>query len=213
MRKLLDYYGDANIGFYGRASDKIFISSFDEDFSNILKTYSKRVSIGGTEFVGLLTVMNSNGIILPSIVREEEIKEIRKFGLDVLVLKEKFTALGNLIVTNDKGAIVSELISKKNLKAIEDVLKVEIVQASLVNSKIVGSVCFATNKGAILHREASDEDVKLVRDVLKVEVEKGSVNFGSPFVASGIIANSYGALIGSKTSGYELDVILRVLHV
>jgi hypothetical protein len=35
---------------------------------------------------------------------------------------------------------------------------------------------------------------------------RGSVNFGSPFVASGLIANSYGALIGSKTSGYELDV-------
>jgi translation initiation factor 6 len=213
MKKLLDYYGDANIGFYGRASDKIFISSFDEDFSNILKTPSKRVNIGVTEFVGLLTAMNSNGIILPFIVREEEIKEIKKLGLDVLVLKEKFTALGNLIVTNDKGAIVSELISKKNLKAIEDVLKVEVVQASLVNSKIVGSVCFATNKGAILHREASDEDVELVKDVLKVEVERGSVNFGSPFVASGIIANSYGALIGSKTSGYELDVILRTLKV
>jgi translation initiation factor 6 len=213
MKKLFDYYGDANIGFYGRASDKFFISSFDEDFSNILKVPSKRVSIGGTEFVGLLTAMNSNGILLPTITREEEMEEIKKIGLDVLVLKEKFTALGNLIVANDKGAIVSELISKTNLKAIEDVLKVEIVQASLVNSKIVGSVCFATNKGVLLHREASDEDVELVRSVLKVEVEKGSVNFGSPFVASGLIANSYGGLIGSKTSGYELDVILRVLKV
>jgi len=213
MKKIFDYYGDANIGFYGRASDKFFISSFDEDFSNILKVPSIKVSIGGTEFVGLLTVMNSNGIVLPNITREEEIKEIKKLGIDVLVLKEKFTALGNLIVANDKGAIASELISKKNLRAIEDVLKVEIVQASLVNSKVIGSVCFATNKGAILHREASDEDTKLVKDVLKVEVEKGSVNFGSPFVASGLIANSYGALIGSKTSGYELDVILRVLDV
>jgi translation initiation factor 6 len=213
MKKLFDYYGDANIGFYGRASDKLFISSFKEDFSNILKVPSVRVAIGETEFVGLLTVMNSNGIVLPNITREEEIKEIKKLGIDVLVLKERFTALGNLIVANDKGAIASELISKKNSKAIEDVLKVEIVQASLVNSKIVGSVCFATNKGAILHREASDEDIKLVKDVLKVEVEKGSVNFGSPFVASGLIANSYGALIGSKTSGYELDAILRVLHV
>jgi translation initiation factor 6 len=213
MKKLFDYYGDFNIGLYGRASDKLFISSFDINFSDILKVPSAKITIGGTEFVGLLTAMNSNGILLPSIAREEEIKEIKKIGLDFSVLKEKFTALGNLIVANDKGAIVSELISKKNLKAIEDVLKVEIARVSLVNSKIVGSVCFATNKGAILHREANDEDVELVKDVLKVEVEKGSVNFGSPFVSSGIIANSYGALIGSKTSGYELDVILRALNV
>jgi translation initiation factor 6 len=213
MKDLFDYYGDANIGFYGKASDKLLISSFEKDFSSIFKVPSKRITTGGAEFVGLFSAMNSNGIVLPFIIKEEELKEIKKLGLDILVLKEKFTALGNLIVANDKGAIVSELVSKKNLKAIEDVLKVEAVQASLVNSKIVGSVCFATNKGAILHREAKDEDVRLVKDVLKVEVEKGSVNFGSPFVASGLIANSYGALIGSKTSGYELDVILRVLKV
>jgi len=213
MKKLFDYYGDVNIGFYGRASDKLFLCSFEEELSSILNVPQKRVTIGGSEFIGLFSVMNSNGIILPFIAKDEEIREIRKLGLDVLVLKEKFTAIGNLMVVNDKGTIVSELISKKSLKSIEDVLKVEAVQASLADSKIVGSVCFATNKGAILHREAREEDVELVRSVLKVEVERGSVNFGSPFVASGIIANSYGALIGSKTTGYELDVILRALKV
>jgi len=213
MKDFFDYYGDVNIGFYGRASDKLFISSFEKDFSNILNVPSKRITIGGTEFVGLFSAMNSNGIILPFIVEDEELKEIKKIGLDTLVLKEKFTAIGNLIVANDKGAIVSELLSEKNVKLIEDVLKVEVVKAKLVNSKVVGSVCFATNKGAILHREASEEDEKLVKSVLKVEVEKGSVNFGSPYISSGLIANSYGALIGNKTSGYELDVILRALKI
>ncbi len=213
MKKLFDYYGDVNIGFYGRASDKAFISSFDESFSDILKVPSEKLMIGGTEFVGLFSAMNSNGIVLPSIIKEEEVRKIKTLGLDILILNERFTAIGNLIVVNDKGAIVSELISRKNLKLLQDVLKVEVIQANLVNSRIVGSVCFATNKGAILHREAKDEDVELVRDVLRVDVEKGSVNFGSPFISSGIIANSYGALIGSKTSGYELDVILRALQI
>jgi translation initiation factor 6 len=213
MYKLIDFYGDANIGFYGRVSDKIFISSFEKDFSEILKVPSFKVTIGEMEFVGLLTAMNSNGIILPFIVKDEEIKKIKEIGLDFTVLKERFTALGNLILTNDKGAIVSELISKKSLKQIEDTLKVEVFQSSLVNSKIVGSVAFVSNKGAILHRDAKEEDFKIVKDVLKVNVEIGSVNFGSPFVSSGIIANSYGALIGGKTSGYELDIILRALLV
>ncbi|MGC9058988.1 MAG: translation initiation factor IF-6 [Candidatus Aenigmatarchaeota archaeon] len=213
MYKLIDFYGDANIGFYGRVSDKIFISSFEKDFSEILKVPSFKVTIGEMEFVGLLTAMNSNGIILPFIVKDEEIKKIKEIGLDFTVLKERFTALGNLILTNDKGAIVSDLISKKSLKQIEDTLKVEVFQSSLVNSKIVGSVAFVSNKGAILHRDAKEEDFKIVKDVLKVNVEIGSVNFGSPFVSSGIIANSYGALIGGKTSGYELDIILRALLV
>jgi len=213
MIKLFDYYGDANIGFYGRASDKIFISSFNQNFSDALRVPHKKITIAGAELIGLFSAMNSNGIVIPFIARENEVMEIKKLGLDVLVLRERFTAIGNLIVTNDKGAIVSELISRKNVKAIEEVLKVEAVQASLVNSKLVGSVCFATNRGAILHRGASEEDFELVRDVLRVEVEKGSVNLGSPFVSSGLIANSFGALIGSKTSGYELDVILRALRV
>jgi len=213
MKDLFDYYGDVNIGFYGRATDRLFISSFEEDFSEIFKVPSIKITVGGTEFVGLFSAMNSNGIILPFIVRDEELREIKRLGLDVLVLKEKFTAIGNLIVANDKGAIVSDLLSEKSIKPIEDVLKVEVVRVTLVNSKIVGSVCFATNKGAILHREASEDDKKLVKDVLKVEVEKGSVNYGSPYVSSGVIANSYGALIGSRTSGYELDIILRVLKV
>jgi translation initiation factor 6 len=213
MKKLFDYFGDYNIGFFGRTSDKIFISSFEEDFYDVLRVYNKKITIGGTKFIGLFSAMNSNGIVLPYIIKDYELKEIKKIGLDVCVLKEKFTAIGNLIVANDKGAIVSVLLSKNSIKKIEDVLKVEVVKAKLANSNVVGSVCFATNKGAVIHREASDEDLRLVRDVLKVDVERGSVNFGSPFVSSGIIANSYGAIIGSKTSGYELDVIFRVLKI
>jgi translation initiation factor 6 len=213
MKKLFDYFGDYNIGFFGRASDKIFISSFEEDFYDVLKVDNKKITIGGTKFIGLFSAMNSNGIVLPYIIKDYELKEIKKIGLDVCVLKEKFTAIGNLIVANDKGAIVSVLLSKNSIKKIEDTLKVEVVKTKLANSNVVGSVCFATNKGAIIHREATDEDLRLVRDVLKVDVERGSVNFGSPFVSSGIIANSYGAIIGSKTSGYELDVIFRVLKI
>lgn len=213
MYKLIDFYGDANIGFYGRVSDKLFLSSFEKDFSEVLKVPSYKISIGGMEFVGLLSAMNSNGIVLPFIVKEEEIKKIKETGLDYLILKERFTALGNLILVNDKGAIVSELISKKSLQQIKDTLKVEVVQTSLVNSKIVGSVAFANNRGAILHRDAKEEDFKIIKDVLKVDAEIGSVNFGSPFVSSGIIANSNGALIGSRTSGYELDIIVRALSI
>jgi translation initiation factor 6 len=213
MKKLFDYFGDCNIGFFGRASDKIFISSFEGDFYDVLKVDNKKITIGGTKFIGLFSAMNSNGIVLPYIIKDYELKEIKKIGLDVCVLKEKFTAIGNLIVANDKGAIVSVLLSKNSIKKIEDVLKVEVVKAKLANSNVVGSVCFATNKGAVIHREATDEDLRLVRDVLKVDVERGSVNFGSPFVSSGIIANSYGAIIGSKTSGYELDVIFRALKI
>ncbi|MEM5832443.1 MAG: translation initiation factor IF-6 [Candidatus Aenigmatarchaeota archaeon] len=213
MIVLEDYLGDVNIGFYGIATDRFFLSSFEKDFSQILKVPTFKFFIGDSELVGLFNAANSNGIVLPKIVKEEEIKKIKKIGIEVIIIKEKYTALGNLIVANDKGAIVSELISKKSLKKIEECLGVEVYQTKIANIKLVGSVCFATNKGAIIHRDASEEDLKIVKEILKVDVEKASVNLGSPFVKSGIIANSYGALVGSKTSGYELDIIARSLKL
>lgn len=213
MISLEDYFGDVNIGFYGLATDKFVISSFEKDISSIFKVPNFKFSVSESELVGLFLAANSNGIIIPKIVKEKEIKEIRKIGIDVLILKEKFTAIGNLICCNDKGAIVSELISKKSLKEIEECLGIEVYQTKIANIKVVGSVCFATNKGAIIHRDASEEDLKIVKEILKVDVEKASVNLGSPFVKSGIIANSYGALVGSKTSGYELDIIARSLKL
>ncbi|MEM5816214.1 MAG: translation initiation factor IF-6 [Candidatus Aenigmatarchaeota archaeon] len=213
MIVLEDYFGDVNIGFYGFATDKFFISSFDKDYSKILKVPSFKLSIAESELIGLFIAGNSNGIILPKIVKENEIKNIKRLGINVMVLKEKFTAIGNLICSNDKGAIVSDLISKKNLKEIEECLNVEVYQTKIANIKVVGSVCFATNNGAIVHRDASENDIKVIREVLKVDVERSSVNLGSPFVKSGIIANSYGALVGSKTSGFELDIIARSLKL
>lgn len=208
-----DYEGDVNIGFYGTATDKFVISSFRKDLSPILKVPHFKVSIAESELVGLFSAANSNGIILPKIIKEEEIKKIKKIGVNVLILKEKFTAIGNLICVNDKGAIASELISKKSLKEMEDCLGVEIYQTKIANIKIVGSVCFATNKGALVHRDASEEDLRIIKEILKVDIEKGSINLGSPFIKSGIIANSYSALVGSKTSGFELDIIVRTLKL
>jgi hypothetical protein len=87
----------------------------------------------------------------------EKIRKLQEGGLETLKLLE---CLAYHII----------LFSIKDLR-LEDVLGVEVIQTSLVNSKVVGSVCFASNKGAILRREASDEDVRLVKNVLKVEVE------------------------------------------
>jgi len=213
MIKQIDFFGDANIGLYAIATDKFFLHPFEENFSEVLKVPSYKISLADSEFIGLFSSANSNGIIVPKIAKKEEIDFLKKLGINVLVSKEKFTAIGNLVCLNDKGALVSELLSKNFLKEIEDFLAVEAIHFKIGNIKVVGSACFATNKGALVHRDASDEEIEKIEDVLKVKAERASVNFGSPFVKSGIIANSFGALIGSKTSGYEIDIIIRTLKL
>ena len=57
-----------------------------------------------------MTVMNNNGILVPSTASDEEIQILKQAsGLNVDRLNSKFTAIGNLISTNDNGALISPL--------------------------------------------------------------------------------------------------------
>jgi len=145
---------------------------------------------------------------------KEKFLELKKlFGMNLLILKSKFTAVGNLILCNGKGAIISKVFNKKEKKEIEDCLGVEAVFSSIAGIQTVGSCGIATNKGCLLHRDAKEEEIKIVEDVLKVKVDIGTANFGSPFVGSCIIANSKGALVGESTTGPEIVRIQEALEL
>ena len=131
--------------------------------------------------------------------------------MNVTVINTKFTALGNLVLCNDKGAVMSSVISKKEKKKIEDCLGVGGEYGSLASITTVGSCGIATNKGCLVHRDASEEEIKVVENILKVPVDIGTANFGSPFVGSCIIANSNGAVIGESTTGPEVTRIMEAL--
>jgi len=167
--------------------------------------------------VGIFCALNENGIVLTKILTEmekEKFFELKKlFDMNLLILKSKYTAVGNLILCNGKGAIVSEVLSKKERKEIEDCLGVETIFSSIAKIKTVGSCGVATNKGCLLHRDVSEEEIKIVEEVLKVKADIGTANFGSPFVGSCCIANSNGALVGESTSGPEISRIQEALDL
>jgi translation initiation factor 6 len=50
-------------------------------------------------------------------------------------------------------------------------------------------------------------------DVLKVPVDVGTVNCGVPYVATGLLGNSYGAVVGLLTTGPEMFIIGQALDV
>ncbi len=80
-------------------------------------------SIGGTRLIGAMAVMNNKGILLSSISSDEEIEVLRRStGLNVERLSSRFTAVGNLVSANDKGALVSPIFKGEVDKQIQDVL-------------------------------------------------------------------------------------------
>jgi translation initiation factor 6 len=215
-----NFFGDHNLGLYGKACDKIcvigkILEERREEIEEVLKVKSVALSLANTDFVGIFCALNENGIVLTKILtslEKEKFLELKKlFGMNLLILKSKFTAVGNLILCNGKGALISEVFSKREKKEIEDCLGVEAVFSRIAEIKTVGSCGVATNKGCLLHRDASEGEIKTVEEVLKVKADIGTANFGSPFVGSCIIANSKGALVGESTTGPEIVRIQEAL--
>jgi len=211
------FKGDPNIGLYGFASDDYcFLGTetrLNDKIEQILKTKVKISTIAGTELIGLFATGNKNGIVLPKIIEKYELKNLKKlFDINLEVIKSRETALGNLILCNDKGCLISHLL-KKFKKQISDVLDCEVDIGTVGGLEIVGSAAVADNMGCLCHREASEEEMKKIEELLKVKVDVGTIGYGSPFIKSGLIVNSKGTVFSEQTTGAELGRIEEVFVI
>lgn len=127
--------------------------------------------------------------------------------MEVGVLDSKYTALGNVICANDKGAIVSPWLSKEDCQTIEQVLGVEVLQKRIAGFNQTGAVMVANNSGAAIHPEADEEDMKEFAKIMGVKIEQTSINNGIPYVMSGILVNNHTVVVGSMTSGSEIMML------
>ncbi|RLE99000.1 MAG: translation initiation factor IF-6 [Thermoprotei archaeon] len=219
--EVLYAFGNPNIGVYVAISDRVALIPADAP-EKVERALSKnlgvrvvRASVQDSPLLGVLCAMNSHGVVVGRLVRERELELLKRvlgdeMNIEVLDIKE--TALGNLVLANDKGAVVSPLLPRHVVSRISDALDVEAVQMRLGRSYLVGALGVATNKGVLLCPLASDEEVEQVIDVLKVSKGGvGTVNRGNVFVRSGLVANSRGALVGFETTGPELMRIQSTL--
>jgi len=179
-----------------------------------LNTKVVHTTIGESVLVGALACANSNGIIFPHFVREEEVQAIRAVSdLNVAVMETKRTAYGNLILANDHGAVVDPRLKGEDVKKIADTLGVEVVPGEIAGLPYVGSLAIATNKGVLAHPLLKEGEQKVLTEVLKVHVDVGTVNCGIPYVGTGLIGNRYGAVAGFVTTGPELFIVGQALDV
>jgi translation initiation factor 6 len=212
--------GSASIGVYSLVTEKIVVipTMFPvekaEQMAEWLKVKLAHTSIGGSVLAGALACANSNGLLLPHFVREEELACIRSlFDGNVSVMETKKTAYGNLVLANDYGAVVDPRFKEPQIRQIADALGVEAVLGEIAGLPYVGALAVATNKGVLAHPLLKDEERKLLENVFKVPVDVGTVNCGIPYVGTGLLGNSHAAVAGSLTTGPEMFIIGNALDV
>jgi translation initiation factor 6 len=212
--------GSASIGVYSLANDKFVVipqmvpRKKAERTAEWLKVKLVHTSISGSVLGGALVCANSNGILLPNSVREQELAVIKAvFEGTITVMETKKTAYGNLVLANDRGAVVDPRFKEHEIRQIAETLGVEAVSSEIAGLPYVGSLAVATNKGVLAHPLLKEEEKKLLESMFKVPVDVGTVNCGIPYVGTGLIGNSHAAVAGSMTTGPEMFIIGNVLDV
>ncbi len=206
----LDFNGSSNLGAFSRVTDHFLLNSISNSpTKSSLETLFQQTaivtSVGHSTLVGILTVGNANGILVPHIVLDEELEVLTSsLEIPVISLFSRLTALGNLILANDFAALISTEFSNTEKQIIQDTLGVEVLARQLVGSDLVGSYCVVTNHGLLAHTDVSDDELEWLADLFKVHSDIGTINCGVPYVSIGLLATSQAAAAGFETTGPEL---------
>ncbi|MCK4459306.1 MAG: translation initiation factor IF-6 [Methanosarcinales archaeon] len=177
-----------------------------EQIEEALRVRVMQTSIAGSFVVGSLACGNCSGFVVSRYVYAEETRSLQELG-NVQAIPDVMTAVGNIILANDTAAVVHPNLPDRAVKTIEDALRVDVRRATIAGLKTVGMAGIATNKGVLVHPRVSDAEISILEDVFNLPVDIGTVNFGSPLIGSGLLANSAGYLAGADTTGPELGRI------
>jgi translation initiation factor 6 len=215
---LADVFGSPNLGVYCFCNEDIAIvppGLTNRKMNQIAETLGVKVcqtTIGGSTLAGALVTGNSKGVLVPHIIREYELERIQVVS-QVSVVESRWTALGNIVLANDFGAVVHSEAPEEIRTSVDELLGVKMVLGKIGTLPFVGALGIATNKGVIVSPNALEEERSVIASALQVQVELSTTNGGVPFVKSGILANSKGAVVGPLTRGAELMQITRALGV
>ncbi|MBY9007739.1 MAG: translation initiation factor IF-6 [Candidatus Lokiarchaeota archaeon] len=217
-------FGGSLIGVYLEANNSYLlhppdlIETYRDRFKKVFEIDFYPFTINNSRLIGVYSKSNYHGIILPSIIREDELIKLKKYSkerensFEIGTLECGDNTFGNLILCNDKGAIISSLL-KDQKKKIEEILGVETVIFDFAGSCLPGSIGLANNKGCLVHPLATDEEIEYISSILKVETDVSTINRGLPYLCSGAVVNDQSGIFGSFSTGPEMMRITNVLQL
>ena len=213
----MDFFGNPFLGVYGIANDEhvLLASSVPakqcKEIARILGCEAVQGTLSGTSVIGSLVAGNSRSVLVTALASDAEVARIAAFR--PTRLEHRLNAVGNNVLCNDFGAVVHPEYDAEALRAIEAALGVPAVRGTVAGMKTVGSAAVATAKGVLCHPHLTEEEQAVLEGALRVPVATSTANYGTPQVGACLLANSRGAVVGSRTTAIELGRIQEGLSL
>jgi len=171
----------------------------------------KLSNYNGNPYIGVYCVANEFFSLIPfdsSKSLEQDIEE----ALGVQVERCSIAGtniLGSLVAMNSYGAVVTNMASQEEIKAISKRIPVYRIEDKL---NATGNNILVNDNAALVHPEIGKKVLKKIEKVLQVEVVQG-VLAGHKTVGSVCIATNKGVLCHPNTRKEELEMIRSLFKV
>ncbi len=219
MRIALDsFHGNPNVGLFVFATDDICLiprgstDGFKKRVKEILQVEVIETSIAGTSLIGVFCIGFGKTVFVPKITFDSEISYLKGKGLKIEVIDSDFTALGNNIILNKNTAVLSKDYDDSVSKQIEN-FGLKVFKKSVMGMNNIGSFILLNNHGGIVHPDIAEDEKAWLEHAFGIKFVHATVNLGSPYVSSGVVANDKGVIVGDRTKGMELSFIEEGLGV
>jgi translation initiation factor 6 len=212
MERTVTFAGDPHIGVFSRVLDDVAVlppeasDIFKQAIKSALDVDLVETTIQDSSIIGSLIAGNRKGFVVSGLATKEEIAILSEHR-EVMLLSETMNAAGNVILVNDKFAIIHPDMEKENAQEIGEFLTVDVMQTSLGGIKTVGMAGVVTNKGMIVPPRATEQELAKLSEFCGIPVGTGTINMGGTLIGTGLLVNTRGYIAGAQTSGFELGRI------
>lgn len=206
----LSIHGNSLIGLYIVALENVVLVGMDvpesaeKTISEVFDLPILRLSIAGTSLLGAFIATNGQKVAVPDIIFPDEEQKLMDANVVFEKIHTKNTCLGNNLVVTASGMVVNPELEQEAISALTSFFSVPVHLATTKDTTTIGSFIAHNGSLGLIGPEFSEEYVNTLNNQLGLKLISGTVNMGSAQVASGIVVNSKGFLIGDISGGPEV---------
>ena len=211
---LLEFEGNANIGLFLVVNDSFALCGRElgkteqKNLEDLFNVPIYHLTCLGTELCGIFIAGNNTTLISPPLFDHEmhTLQNIaKKHNFTLHALKHNINTFGNTIFLGTNFISTTEQYETSFLNKLKQKTELPIFPVKEQAFECVGALFREINSKCI-----ASQDINSFSDKLKTKITAlGSVNSGSPYIASGVVGNKNGLAIGSASSTIEIQNLVE----